>query len=422
MTEHLLRLAGKDHTPPGDPDPAELREIIEPWLSAVVQSEHLSLLLGNGFTTALAAACKVAPASMAASPFSGEGSDPIEAAATVDAKRLGREPPNVEDRIRAGVKLIDGLAVLGDVDAAAAWQTQLDKALTSLSREVTTCERGVRDAISDGTEAGKQARRLLVSFLLSFASRTVSRDRLGLFTTNYDRFVEFGCDLAGLRALDRFVGALEPVFRASRLEVDLHYNPPGIRGEPRYLEGVVRYAKVHGSLDWRFRDGQLRRVGLPFGADDDHPAIPASGDAPMIYPNPAKDVETLLFPYAELFRDMAAAACRPNSALVTFGYGFGDDHINRVLADMLTIPSTHLVVMSFDGCGGRLDRFVEQAGRPSQITQLVGPHFGDLGTLVDHYLPRPAMDTISFREAELRNRRRPAPEPAGSPNPAEGDQ
>ena len=44
----------------------------------------------------------------------------------------------------------------------------------------------------------------------------------------------------------------------------------------------------------------------------------------MIYPNPAKDVETLAYPYAELFRDFAAAICRPNSVLVTFGYGFGD--------------------------------------------------------------------------------------------------
>ena len=68
----------------------------------------------------------------------------------------------------------------------------------------------------------------------------------------------------------------------------------------------------------------------------------------MIYPNPAKDVETLNYPYAELFRDFAAAACRPNSSLVTYGYGFGDDHVNRVIKDMLTIPSTHLVIISWD--------------------------------------------------------------------------
>lgn len=57
----------------------------------------------------------------------------------------------------------------------------------------------------------------------------------------------------------------------------------------------------------------------------------------MIYPNSAKDRETAEYPYVELFRDFAAALCRPNSTLVTYGYSFGDDHINRVIRDMLTI-------------------------------------------------------------------------------------
>ncbi len=41
-----------------------------------------------------------------------------------------------------------------------------------------------------------------------------------------------------------------PIFRSSRLNIDMHYNPPGIRGEPRYLEGVARFTKLHGSIDW----------------------------------------------------------------------------------------------------------------------------------------------------------------------------
>ena len=85
---------------------------------------------------------------------------------------------------------------------------------------------------------------------MSFASRAASRERLHVFTTNYDRLIEHGCDLAGLRVVDRSVGALTPVFRLSRLELDLHYNPPGIRGEPRYMEGVIRMTKLHGSIDF----------------------------------------------------------------------------------------------------------------------------------------------------------------------------
>ena len=60
----------------------------------------------------------------------------------------------------------------------------------------------------------------------------------------------------------------------------------------------------------------------------------------MIYPNSAKDRETAYYPYVELFRDLATTICRPNSTLICYGYSFGDEHINRVIEDMLTIPSS----------------------------------------------------------------------------------
>ena len=195
---------------------------------------------------------------------------------------------------------------------------------------------------------------------MSFASRTGTRERLNLFTTNYDRVIEAGAEIAGLHLLDRFVGTLAPIFRSSRLDIDMHYNPPGIRGEPRYLEGVARFTKLHGSIDWINTGEHIRRIGLPFGSRDMPSLLNAPGleDADsrriMIYPNAAKDKETTEYPYVELFRDFAAAICRPNSTLVTYGYGFGDDHINRVIRDMLTIPSTHLVIISYGGAGGRI--------------------------------------------------------------------
>ncbi len=114
----------------------------------------------------------------------------------------------------------------------------------------TSILKGERQLISAFIGKREQAFNHLVTFLMSFASRAGPRERLHLFTTNYDRYVEAGADVAGLRLIDRFVGTLAPVFRASRLDVDLHYNPPGIRGEPRYLEGVARFTKLHGSVDW----------------------------------------------------------------------------------------------------------------------------------------------------------------------------
>ena len=228
-----------------------------------------------------------------------------------------------------------------------------------------------------------------------------------MFTTNYDRYVEAGADVAGLRLIDRFVGTLAPVFRASRLDVDLHYNPPGIRGEPRYLEGVARFTKLHGSVDWVDCGQTIRRIGLPFGAEEVAPYLTAPGMRKadpvrlMIYPNAAKDRETAAHPYVELFRDFAAAICRPNSTVVCYGYSFGDEHINRVIEDMLTIPSSHLVIISHGDPLGRIMGTYEKLGRSAQITLMVGDHLGDLRALVDHYLPKPAIDRTTFRMADL---------------------
>jgi len=412
--KHVLKV-GPRPLITGDELPEDERlDGVEPWLSAIFQSEHLSLLAGSGLTIALATEAGVKATSMAVPDppwtltpdftdlLARELTEHIVAAANESAKKTGRGNPNIEDQIRVSLGLLDGLSILRDTRLTPV-ATMISALLSSFLRSVLQTEADLRAAFS--TDSGAKAVRLLVSFLLSFASRTAARDRLNLFTLNYDRLIEYGCDLAGFRVLDRFIGALSPVFRAARVEVDYHYNPPGIRGEPRYLEGVVRFAKLHGSVDWRSDEGEIRRIGLPFGAALTHPDVPADPlNTMMIYPNPAKDVETYAYPYAELFRDFSAAICRPNSTLVTYGYGFGDHHVNRVIQHMLTLPSTHLVIISYDGAEGRIERFYSNS-REAQISLLIGSHFGDLATIVERYLPKPAIDNLTMRETELRARR-----------------
>jgi hypothetical protein len=280
--------------------------------------------------------------------------------------------------------------------------------LDEFSSDILKSERNI--ATSE-TKKREQAFNILVTFLMSFASRTGTRDRLNIFTTNYDRLIEAGAELAGLHLLDRFVGNLTPLFRSSRLDLDMHYNPPGIRGEPRYLEGVARFTKLHGSLDWVQSDDDIRRIGLPFGVDEIEPYLKAPGlhDATshqlMIYPNAAKDRETADYPYVELFRDLAAAICRPNSTLVTYGYSFGDEHINRIIRDMLTIPSTHLVIISYNDPLDRIMKMYKSLGRPSQISLLIGPELSELARLTEHFLPKAAIDKTTFRMGELLQRR-----------------
>jgi len=425
---HVYRIGNEENLDVQDPDDSKSIELqkkhIEPWLAAVFQSEHLALLLGSGFTKAVAHQAGTSAADMACDYDGFPLHEKLEEAAKKAAGAMGRGEANIEDQIRAANTLAQGLKILGDDR-----HTEITSALNALFKKflngISKTERDLKSAVekcaasepADAESAGESKAEeeaaemldslvMLVSFLLSFSSRTATRERLHIFTTNYDRLIEYGADLAGLHLLDRFVGCLEPIFRSSRLDIDLHYNPPGIRGEPRYLEGVVRITKLHGSLDWIYSKGFVRKIALPFGPQDDHPAInDQPSDSVMIYPNSAKDRETSEYPYVELFRDYAAAVCRPNSVLVTYGYGFGDEHINRTIADMLTIPSTHLVIISYGDEGGRISSFCKQIGRKAQISLLIGPHFGNMPTLVENYLPKPAIDRITIRQTELlRNR------------------
>ncbi|TYC60893.1 fibronectin-binding protein (FBP) [Zoogloea oleivorans] len=386
----------------------ELRNRIEPWLTSLFQSEHLSLLAGSGLTHAVhyLAAGKGA-AGMGALALSHHQTE-INQAAAKAAEAAGREKGNLEDQLRVANELLRGLEILQQKTEAEALRTELQTGMRDFAKSILKSEEGIAGAAEDKRE---EAFNTLVTFLMSFASRTGVRDRLNIFTTNYDRLIEAGAELAGLHLLDRFLGKLMPIFRSSRLDLDMHYNPPGIRGEPRYLEGVARYTKLHGSVDWVQTGKDIRRIGLPFGAASVEPYLQAPGLSEasahelMIYPNAAKDRETADYPYVELFRDLAAAVCRPNSTLVTYGYSFGDEHINRVIRDMLTIPSTHLVVISYDDPLGRIMQTYQELGRPSQISLLIGPALADLTTLTEHYLPKPAIDKTTFRMSELLKQR-----------------
>lgn len=392
--------------------PDKLRLRIEPWLTALAQSEHLALVIGSGLTHAVhwLATEKSLPG-MDTAPFD-ILSDEITNESERTAKAAGRESGNFEDQIRVATELLRGLEIVAAMKPedsperkrAASLREGLNSALQSFADSILV---GERNLATSNTGQREKAFNYLVSFLMSFASRSGTRERLQLFTTNYDRYIEAGADVAGLRLIDRFIGTLAPVFRSSRLDVDMHYNPPGIRGEPRYLEGVARFTKLHGSVDWLDCDNSIRRFGLPFGAEDTAPYMTAPGlqgidvSRLMIYPNAAKDRETIAYPYVELFRDFAASICRPNSTVVCYGYSFGDEHINRVIEDMLTIPSAHLVIIAHGDPLGRIMQTYERLGRRAQITLLIGDHIGNLSSLVDHYLPKPAIDRTSFRMAEL---------------------
>jgi len=367
-----------------------LRKQIEPWLTAIFQSEHFSLLTGAGLSIGLTFLADVTAQDMGRIEFS-EFKDEIKKWSNESAVAMGRGAANIEDDFRSAIELLQGLKIQGNASSIAL-EKDINRKLQEFIRNIIKTEKDFFQSTKFNT-----ALRILKSFLISFSSRTATRERTNIFTTNYDRFIELGLDSAGILSIDRFEGKIKPVFRTTKLELDYHYNPPGIRGEPRYVEGVVRYSKLHGSVDWKFEENAIVKLPLQFGIDEKTPLIPNKPkEFSVIYPNSSKGIDTAYFPYSELFRDFSSAICRPNSVVVTYGYGFGDTHINRVIEDMLTLPSTHLVIISFDNASGRIQNFYEKLN-PAQITLIVGNHLGSLQTLVENYLPKAAIDRIQER-------------------------
>jgi hypothetical protein len=371
---------------------------IEPWLSAALQSEHLSLLLGAGLTMSVCNAAGVSSSSMNTADF-GPFSEKINLFSDKSAERLGRGKANIEDQLRTAYSLLAGYQIDNN-DNVNKLSDCLDNVLKKFSDSILGSEFNIEECKKNDLKQYEEAMGYLESFLFTFASRNATRDRTHIFTTNYDRFIEYGCDLAGIKILDRFWGKIKPKFEENPSSIDYYYHTPDAKNEFRYAEGVVRFTKLHGSVDWYEDAGTVYRDALNFG--EEHLKMPAGKsykDHLMIYPNSMKSVETAFYPYAELFRDFSYAICRPNSTLFTFGYGFGDTHINKVIKEMLSIPSTHLIVMAYS-VDDRILNFLKTINM-AQITLLAGAEFGSIDSLVKYYLPKASIDRITETASRL---------------------
>ena len=387
----LVRLGGRSYQE-GDKMPE--RTLIEPYFSALLQVEHLNLLVGAGLTLSLAHLASFEECLNMEDTLQVDDEklqQSIENAAKQSAKETGRGTPNLEDCLRIANSVAEGLKHI-DKDKASSVTEAIAKTLKTIQASILDTENAILQCATSSSNYGQSLHSLLVSFLLAFAGRTPTRDRLHVFTTNYDRVLEWGAELAGLRIVDKFVGSLQPVFRSSQMQLDYFYSPPGSIHDPRHLDGVFRLTKLHGSIDWRYNPRYRRvvRDPVPFGSSG-----VAEVQNLIIFPNAAKDWETTYYPFADLFRDFSGAVCRPHSVLVTYGYSFGDSHINRIIADMLTTPSTHLLIISYDDIHGRIANFMNSRQYSGQISCLIGPNVANLKSLVGIYLPHRASEFLS---------------------------
>jgi hypothetical protein len=172
--------------------------------------------------------------------------------------------------------------------------------------------------------------------------RSTALPRAKIFTTNYDLLLERALDSLGILYFDGFLGTINRTLRTESYHYDLYYPGETTEGRVSRVDRVLHLYKLHGSTNWRRRHDGPEDVIISHTApnqDDEY------GDV-MIYPSPLKVTEMNGYPYAEMFRHFSTHIHQPQSALLTIGYKFQDQHINRLIYQALSIPSFVLIIVT----------------------------------------------------------------------------
>lgn len=250
----------------------------------------------------------------------------------------------------------------------------------------------------------KDSRSPVLALYQKFYRKLVLRDRSlprpWVFTTNYDLFNETAMDRLGLPYANGFSGVIERRFNPATFRYALAEQLDLTNRKWTAVDGFVYLCKLHGSISW---------------SEDNHGLFPIResipGDEPgkiMVYPTPAKQNSSLGSPYSDLFREFQGHIVREQSVLFTMGYAFGDEHINNIIYQALTIPTFRLVIFAKP----------DQTGEIAKLRSLGDPRIWIIGgkgppgksdahyfeTIIDHFMPELPNERISEAvEKVLRN-------------------
>ncbi len=189
------------------------------------------------------------------------------------------------------------------------------------------------------TNGDERVLELYESFYRKLVYRDSSLPRPWIFTTNYDLFNETAMDRLGLPYSNGFSGSVERRFNPSvfRYALGEQLDVSSKRWTP--VDGFAYLCKLHGSVNWLVdHNGFFPVRELQACAPD--------ADAVMIYPTPAKSAASFAIPYSSLLREFQHRIVREQSVLIVIGYGFGDDHINDVIYQALTVPTFRLIAFA----------------------------------------------------------------------------
>lgn len=240
------------------------------------------------------------------------------------------------------------------------------------------------------SEGDDSVLRLYESFYRRLVLRDRSLPRPWIFTTNYDLFNERAMDRLALPYANGFSGVVERRFNPATFRYALAEQLDISNRKWSAVDGFVYLCKLHGSISW---------------TEDDHGLFPIRETWPqnepskiMIFPTPAKQNSSLGSPYSDLFREFQSRIVREQSVLITMGYAFGDEHLNNIVYQALTIPTFRLIVFANPESEGDIAKLRALDDPRIWIIGGSGPPGGApahyFSTIVEHLLPRRPSDRI----------------------------
>jgi hypothetical protein len=401
----------------GDADPSELDwskgiESARQAISEALNAKNIAFLLGAGCSSLMRDKKELGIATMAplAKEFCGETLEARAAGFYADPPVAGAAPTPW----RLTKPELDYLDALG-IDLAKDYSRNLERLMEVLFAQRFVLRQSENPdlhpyrAVLDGiikkvqdflwsrvtqgafaTEGDTTVRDLYERFYKKLVLRDRSLPRPWVFTTNYDHFSELAMDRLGIPYANGFSGVVERRFNPAIFRYALAEQLDVASRKWTAVDAFVYLCKLHGSVTW---------------TEDDHGLFPIKEVWPpeptnqmLIYPTPAKQNSSLGSPYADLFREFQSRIVREQSVLITAGYAFGDEHLNNIIYQALTIPTFRLVIFAAPDMGGEIAKL--RALRDPRIWIIGGDgpvegaraHYFDM--IVEHFMPQRPSDRI----------------------------
>lgn len=160
----------------------------------------------------------------------------------------------------------------------------------------------------------------------------IGNNGLKIITTNYDRLIEYACEINNIKVDNMFVGKYLAVFEPEKSKEQFMVIKKSGRKLIRQCDRRVIIYKPHGCLSWHMINGIP--YSMPYSDDD---------DSLIITPGLNKYKAGYSIPF-DIEREQENIGIDNSSRYVAIGYGFNDEHLETHLLAQLKKGKKALIV------------------------------------------------------------------------------